>query len=88
MQGHTDYVFTVAVTEDDKYIISGTDDKTIRIWNLLEKRQESVLEGNTDSIKCVAVTSDYKYFVSGSVDKTIRVWNLLKKDKQMCWKDI
>ena len=31
LQGHTSYVYTVAVTSDNKYIVSGSDDKTIRI---------------------------------------------------------
>ena len=31
LEGHTDYITTVAVTSDNKYVISGSRDKTIRI---------------------------------------------------------
>ena len=55
MQGHTLGVVTLAVTSDNKYIVSGSLDKSIRIWNLLEKIQETVLKGHTSSIKCVTV---------------------------------
>ena len=81
MKGHTNYVRTVAVTRDNKYIISGSEDKTIRIWNLLEKRQETVLQGHLNGVDSVAVTSDNKYIVSGSFDNTIRIRKLWIKTK-------
>ena len=48
LQGHTDSVKSVAITSDNKYIVSGGDDKTVRIWNLQDKTQEAVLQGHTD----------------------------------------
>ena len=41
-------VNSVAITSDNKYIVSGGDDKTVRIWNLQDKTQEAVLQGHTD----------------------------------------
>ena len=58
MQGHTDSVWTVPVTIDNKYVISGSSDKTIRVWNLLKKKQETVLEGHASYVWTVAVISD------------------------------
>ena len=81
MQGHTSSVRTVAVTSDNKYIISGSHDKTIRIWNLLQKRQETVFRGHTDSVNSVVVTSNNKYINSGSDDSTIRIWKFGIKTK-------
>ena len=83
LQGHTSSVLTVAVTSDNKYIVSGSDDNTIRIWNLLEKRQETVFRGHTDSVNSVAMTSDNKYIISGSDDNTIRIWKFGIKDKSI-----
>ena len=34
MNGHSDCVTSVAISSDSKYIVSGSDDKTIKIWNL------------------------------------------------------
>ena len=73
MQGHAKQVTTVVVTRDNKYIISGSEDNTIRIWNLLEKTQESVLQGHSKQVTTVAATSDNKYIISSSLDKTIRI---------------
>ena len=57
-------------SSDNKFIVSGSSDKTIIIWNLLEKRQETVLQGHTDYVFTVAVTQDDKYIISGT-DKDI-----------------
>ena len=41
--GHESYVYRIEVTKDDFRVISCSDDKTLRIWNLKEKTQESVI---------------------------------------------
>ena len=79
LEGHSDSVNSLIVTSDNKYIISGSSDKTIRIWNLLEKRQERVLKGHKSEVNSIAVTSDNKYVVSCSCNNSISVWNLLEK---------
>ena len=49
LEAHTSVlVSSVAITSDNKYIVSGGDDKTVRIWNLQDKTQEAVLQGHTD----------------------------------------
>ena len=67
------------MTSINKFIISGSYDQTIRIWNFLQKRQETVLQGHLNAVTSTVVTTDNKYIISGSLDKTIRVWNLLGK---------
>ena len=52
LEGHTKYVSSVAITSDNKYIISGGYDNTVRIWNLQDKTQEAVLQGHTFRLKC------------------------------------
>ena len=48
LQGHTDSVRSVAITSDNKYIVSGGNDKTVRIWNLQDKTQEAVFTNFDD----------------------------------------
>ena len=53
LQGHTNLSYSVAITSDNKYIVSGGHDNTVRIWNLQDKTQEAVLQGHTDYVcKC------------------------------------
>ena len=64
IEGHTSLLNSIAVTSDDKYMISGSYDKTIRIWNLLERRQEAVLTENNGCVNKIILTCDNKYFIS------------------------
>ena len=72
-EGHSDIVRSLAITNDNKLIISGARDNTVRIWNIVEKRLEAILQGHLDSVRTVAVSNDNKFAVSGARDKTIRV---------------
>jgi len=72
LEGHTDCVRSVAV-HPDGYIVSGSDDMTVRLWNNINGECFRVLEGHTDHVSSVAVYSD-GHIVSGSDDNTVRLW--------------
>ena len=81
LERHTGEVLCLALTIDNKYIISGSRDKTIRIWDFQLKTQECVLRGHNEYILSVAVTRDNRYIVSGSFDHTIRIWDFQNKEQ-------
>jgi WD40 repeat protein len=76
LAGHTDQVRAVAVTPDGKRAVSGSDDGTVRVWDLAARREQAVLTGHTDWIRAVAVTADGARAVSGSDDGSVRIWDL------------
>jgi WD40 repeat protein len=75
-EGHTSLVTSVAFSQDGKRIVSGSSDKTIRVWDA-ETGEVVVgpLEGHTGFVYSVAISQDGKRIVSGSWDQTIRVWD-------------
>lgn len=73
IERHTDYVNSMAITSDSKYLVTGSNDHTVIIWNLQERAPLSVLKGHTGRVNSIAITSDSKYIVSGSEDKTARI---------------
>ena len=77
--GHKDCICQLVITSDNKHLNSGSDDKTVRIWNLLENKQEIIFKGHTKGILQIAISSDNKYIISSSLDKRIRIWNLKKR---------
>jgi hypothetical protein len=79
LKGHEDWVISVAFSPDGKTIVSGSRDKTIRLWDTTGKPIAQPLKGHQDSVISVAFSPDGKTIVSGSSDKTIRLWDTTGK---------
>ncbi len=60
---------------DDQRVVSASDDKTLRVWDLDAGDTIGTLEGHTDFVTAVA-RLDAQRVVSASLDNTLRVWNL------------
>jgi len=76
LTGHSDLVISVAISPDGQTLVSGSSDKTIKIWNLATGDLIRTLSGHSYSVWSVAISPNGKTLVSGSSDKTIKIWNL------------
>ncbi|KYC40721.1 hypothetical protein WA1_24075 [Scytonema hofmannii PCC 7110] len=76
LTGHSSWVNALALTPDGKRVISASDDKTLKVWNLETGSLESTLTGHSDWVNALALTPDGKRVISASYDKTLKVWNL------------
>ena len=74
-KGHAHDVNAVAVTPDGQHIISGSWDRTVKVWSVASKSLVSTCIGH-DFIMAVAAMPDGQRFLSGSADDTVRVWLL------------
>ncbi|KZP34758.1 hypothetical protein FIBSPDRAFT_709733, partial [Athelia psychrophila] len=78
MHGHDSYVTSVGFSPDGLKIVSGSQDKTIRVWDALTGQELlSPLQGHDDYVASVGFSPDGLKIVSGSQDNTIRVWDAL-----------
>jgi len=59
---------------DDKKIISGLRDNSIKMWNRRTLECEHTLTGHTGSVLCLQY--DDNIIISGSSDSTVRVWSV------------
>ncbi|KAG8731247.1 hypothetical protein FRC10_001943, partial [Ceratobasidium sp. 414] len=76
LNGHTDRVFSVAISPNDDCIASGSLDSTIYIWDAhTADIIAGPLEGHTNMVCSVAFSPDGARIASGSSDRTIRIWN-------------
>ncbi|OJA13983.1 hypothetical protein AZE42_04592 [Rhizopogon vesiculosus] len=83
LRGHTNYIFSVAISPDGGRIVSGSADNTIRVWDAASGEALCApLQGHTGGVISVAISPKGKWIVSGSLDRSIRVWDLefLHKD--------
>jgi WD40 repeat protein len=78
-------VISFALSDEDSYIISGSDDCTIKLWTLMIPAQQPTEElysflGHSQPIYCLALSTppdgQRRYLASGSADHTIRIWDL------------
>ena len=74
LRGHTVNVQCVAALPGG-LLASGSDDKTVRIWNADTGAHVATLEGHGNAVHALAAFPDGR-LASGSWDKTIRLWSL------------
>ncbi|EMD36473.1 hypothetical protein CERSUDRAFT_138149 [Gelatoporia subvermispora B] len=75
-QGYSGRVLCVAFTPDGTQIVSGSEDKTVSLWNAQTGAPVlDPLQGHGKLVTCLAVSPDGSYIASGSADETIHFWD-------------
>ena len=69
-------VKSVAFSSDGTQIVSGSNDYSVRLWDVLTGVEVKVLKGHTSSVFSVAFSSDGMQIVSGSNDNSVRLWDV------------
>ena len=77
--GHTDWVYSVAISPDGRVIASGggeDSDYIIRLWDAQDGTRLKTFTGHTARVSSVAFSPDGNTLVSGSWDNSIRLWDV------------
>ena len=72
----------MAISPDNRWLVTGSDDKTARLWDLSAKIRLLTpwFCRPRGSVNAVAISPDNRWLVTGSDDKTARLWDLSAKD--------
>ncbi len=76
LEGHRDWIYSIDFSYDGNFLVSGSKDNKVKIWNILSKQCISTLEGHTGTVHAVKFISESNDFASGSFDKSLRFWNM------------
>jgi len=74
--GHTAPVTSVIYSPDGKYVVSGSEDHTIKITEINSLAILKTLKGHGGIITAMAYSPGGKYIASASLDRTIRIWDM------------
>jgi len=68
--------FIYSLAANLNYVVSGSFNKLIRVWDFSSGKLINTIEGHTGWVNSVIISPDDKYILSGSLDKTIKIWEL------------
>jgi WD40 repeat protein len=85
-RGHTDTVNSLAFSPNGKWLASGGEDASIRVWDLATKQFAFKLGGpnaHTAAVNRVVFSPDSQQLASASTDRLIKIWDLATQDLVM-----
>jgi WD40 repeat protein len=76
LSGHSKRVTSLTFSLDGTSIVSGSWDKTLKLWDVQTGGIIKTFCGHTDWVLSVSISANYTTISSGSRDKTIRLWDI------------
>jgi telomerase protein component 1 len=70
---HKDWISACVLAENDSYLVTASNDFTLKVWSLATYTEKAVFTGHVGAINSVAIMAGC--IVSASVDGTVKVWS-------------
>lgn len=79
--GYTGEINSVSFSPGGRTIVSGSGDRTIRLWDVRSGEELQQSEGHTGWVTSVSFSPDGHTIVSASKDKTVRIWDVRNSEE-------
>jgi WD40 repeat protein len=80
LKGHTDKVTCLAISYSGRTLISGSQDKTIKFWDLAERKLIRTfgkgVNGHSRPVIALALTPDNQTLISCDGDNSLKIWDV------------
>jgi predicted Zn finger-like uncharacterized protein len=76
LEGHLGAVTAVAAGADGRLALSGSADRTLKVWEVATGHCLRTLEGHGSVVTAVCLSADGRFVLSGSADATLKLWDV------------
>src|SRR6266496_6482779 len=76
LEGHSEDIKQIAWSPDGRILASGSEDKTIRLWDMQPGEALQTLTGHSDVVTSIEWSRDGRLLASKSWDNTVRIWRV------------
>jgi WD40 repeat protein len=75
LAGHTNPIYKIAIHPDLQHLVSGSDDRTAKLWDLATGECLRTFVGHPAQIKSIEIVDTDK-MITGGIDGTLKLWEL------------
>ncbi|KAJ1621256.1 WD40-repeat-containing domain protein [Pavlovales sp. CCMP2436] len=76
ISGHLGWVRTIAVDPTNEWFATGSNDRTIKIWDLASGSLKLTLTGHISTVRALCISDRHPYLFSAGDDKLVKCWDL------------
>jgi WD40 repeat protein/serine/threonine protein kinase len=85
LQGHASYVNSVGFSPDGRWLVSGSEDRSLRLWDVSRASCSATFEGAIDRVTSVSFGFDGRWVLFGCRDGSVRVWDIERGECIACF---
>ncbi|MEO1392804.1 MAG: NB-ARC domain-containing protein [Cyanobacteria bacterium J06634_5] len=78
-QQHRELVHTLSFTPNSQQLVSGGEDKTIKVWDVDTGVCQTTLEQHRDSVRSLTISEDGRFLASGGDDCQVILWDFHRR---------
>ncbi len=83
LAAHSREVRTLVVSKDGRLFASGSSDGGIKLWNLAERTERSLLLGPGGCVRALALSADDKLLAAAGGQGSVILWDLSKREERV-----
>ena len=74
-------ISSVAFSPNGMLLASGSDNGTMKLWDVATRESIATLKGHTEYVRSVAFSPDGTLLASGSDDGTVKLWDVVTRER-------
>ena len=78
LKGHAEVVSALCFSPDSSVLASGSEDKTIRLWDPNAGHLKTIFAGHSGKVHGLAFIGSGTILFSASKDKTVMEWDMIR----------